>query len=355
VRIILHAGLHKSGTTSVQKAWRSAFGEAGDVWFPGRSGARAPGHHGLVRPLLSAFTEGHGADTVATHTARSLGRDRRDDLAQVLHEAVGRGVRTLIISSEDLDRVRPSDSAALAWLLADFEVHLLVTATRPVHRWCSGWQTLVKHGLAQYPADAEQHVVDFAALGPGRLKEVVSLLPGVRRTVRLVRSSPPEAALAGDLARLVGLPDVGEQPMGVHNSSLGADTEIVRRINRADLALGTDKVGRALLEDYHRRGFDVRDDATLAERYALPETFGSAAEAEREWLRAATADGVEVVDPHGLLGSWTEPELPGWYAEISRREAVIPELDSPEDLETQLWKVRQQRAAYRRRAEDRQR
>jgi len=34
----------------------------------------------------------------------------------------------------------------------------------------------------------------------------------------------------------------------VHNASLGTDTEVVLRINRADLALGTARVGHDLLE-----------------------------------------------------------------------------------------------------------
>jgi hypothetical protein len=134
-----------------------------------------------VRPLLSAFTEGHALDTVASSTAQSLGRDRRDDLAQVLYEATGRGVETLVLSSEALDRVRPADSPALAWLLDDHEVHLLVTVTRPVHRWCSGWQTLVKQGLAQYPREAAPHVVDFAVLSPGPHRRHLEPAPGEDR------------------------------------------------------------------------------------------------------------------------------------------------------------------------------
>jgi hypothetical protein len=288
---------------------------------------------------------------VASSTAQSLGRDRRDDLAQVLHQATGRGVETVVLSSEALDRVRPADSPALAWLLDDHEVHLLVTVTRPVHRWCSGWQTLVKQGLAQYPQEAAPHVMDFAALSPGRLREIVRLLPGVRRTVRLVRTAPPEPELAHDLARLMGLPDTGAPVQGVRNSGLGVDTEIVRRINRNDLALGTDRAGRQLLEELHREGFDYRDDPGLAAHYALPPQLGEAAEAEEHWLRSGhLEDDVEVVDPHGLLDGWTARDVPDWYATISRREAVIPALDDPEDTESQLWRARQQRAAYRRRA-----
>ena len=88
------------------------------------------------------------------------------------------GSGRLLLSSEDLDRARAEDRAGLRSALGDHEVTLVLTATRPVHRWCSGWQTLVRHGLAEYPADATRHVLDFAALRPGRLEELTKLVPG---------------------------------------------------------------------------------------------------------------------------------------------------------------------------------
>jgi hypothetical protein len=134
------------------------------------------------------------------------------------------------------------------------------------------------------------------------------------------------------------------------NTSLGTDTEVVLRINRADLALGTSKAGRRLLAELRGDGFAYREDDALAERYALPGEWAEGAAAEAAWL-AGPGDGVEVLDPHGVLAGWTDPTPPEWYAEISRREAVVPALESPEDPETQLWRVRQERAAYRRRLE----
>ena len=349
MRIILHAGLHKSGTTSLQASWNAAYADHADVWYPRRGGGRPPGHHDLVRPLLTAFTEGRDVDLVAAGVAWSLRPQRGESLDGVITTARERGVGTLLISSEDLDRARQPDREALDKVLGGEDVTLLLTATRPAHRWCSGWQTLVKHGLAQYPRDAEPLLLDFAGLRPGRLAELLDLVPAGRRVVRLVRSSPPEPDLAADLAEALGLPDhelAAGRPL--HNTSLGTDTEVVLRINRADLALGTSQAGKRLLAELRGDGFSYREDSRLAERYALTQAHAEGSAAEAAWL-ASPGPGVEVLDPHGLLTDWADPAVPEWYTEISRREAVVSDLEPREDRETQLWRVRQERAAYLRR------
>ncbi len=359
VRIILHAGLHKSGTTSLQTSWNAAYADHPDVWYPRRGGGRPPGHHDLVRPLLKAFGEGGAPDLVAARVARSLRGREGETLAQVIAQARDRGVATLLVSTENLDRATEADRPVLDDVLGGEDVTLVVTATRPVHRWCSGWQTLVKHGLAEYPADAARHVLDFAALRPGRLAELFALIPATRRVLRLVRTAPPEADLAADLAASLGLPD-HERAAGhpMQNTSLGTDTEVVLRINRADRALGTSKAGRQLLAELRGDGFTHRDDASLAERYALPEELTEGARAEAEWLGGLGADdgpdgpaGIELLSPTDALSGWLDWSVPEWYAEISRREAVLPDLEPAEDRETQLWRVRQERAAYQRRLE----
>jgi len=353
VRIILHAGLHKSGTTSVQASWRAAYGEHDGVWYPRRDRGGPPGHHDLFRPLLTAFTERRDPDLISAGLAWSLRPPGGPSLAGVLAEARARGVATLVLSSEDLDRVREEDRAGLHEVLGGQDVTLVVTATRPVHRWCSGWQTLVKHGLADYPREAATLLLEFSAVRSGRLRELIALLPATRRVVRLVRSVPPEPELAADLAEWLGLPEP-ERAAGhpVRNPSLSTDTEILLRLNRADLALGTDREGKQRLAELRAAGLTYRDDPSLAARYELPEAFAEGARNEAAWLREGAAlDDVEIVDPCGALADWLDPTVPDWYAEISRREAVLPDQVNAEPMATQLWRVRQERAAYRRRLE----
>ena len=356
MRIILHAGLHKSGTTSVQASWSAAYAEHPDVYYP-RRGHGPPGHHDLFRPLLVAFSEGRAADLAGARARYALRGERGPGLADVVASAAGRGTGTLLLSSESLDRAAEEDRPWLVEALGDHDLTVVLTATRPVHRWCSGWQTLVKQGLAQYPADAAAHVLDFAALRPGRLQALSLLLPAGRRVVRLVRTAPPEPDLAAGLAAVLGLPDAERvSGQGSRNASLGADTEVVLRINRAGAALGTSRAGRELLENLRGAGFAHRDDKRLAARYALPAAFERLAADEAAWLEGpAAAEGVEIVDPHGALRDWPDPTPPDWYAEISRREAVVPVLDdalaAAEDCDTQLWRARQELSVYRRRVE----
>ena len=238
MRVILHAGLHKSGTTSLQGSWRHAYADHPDVWYPPPPSG-PPGHHRLLRPLVRAFVDGTAPDLAAASVAFHARGGARRTLADVLAAARRRGVATLLLSSEDLDRAREVDREALHAALGNEDVTLVLTATRPTHRWCSGWQTLVKRGLADYPADAARQVAGFAALEHGRLAELASLLPSRRVVVRLVRNAPPEPDLGAAVAAVLGLPDVGrEDPHPVLNTSLGVDTEVVLRINRAHLAGG---------------------------------------------------------------------------------------------------------------------
>ena len=356
MRIILHAGLHKSGTTSLQAGWSAAYAEHPDVWYP-RRGKGPPGHHDLFRPLLVAFSEGRAADLAGARARYALGGQQGRTLSEVVADAVARGTGTLLLSSESLDRAVDEDRPQLVDALGGHDLTVVLTATRPAHRWCSGWQTLVKQGLAQYPREAASHVLDFAALRPGRLQALSRVLPAVRRVVRLVRTSPPEPDLAAGLAEALGLPDAARASgQGARNTSLGTDTEVVLRLNRAGLALGASREGRELLERLRGEGFAHRDDEALADRYALPDDFDRLAADEAAWLEGpAAADGVEVVDPHHALGDWKDLTPPDWYAEISRREAVVPALDealaTAEDLETQLWRARQELSVHRRRAE----
>ena len=136
MRIVLHGGLHKSGTTTVQYEWRAAYRNGGRVRYPSHPGTRLPGHHGAVWPLMDAFTQQIPTDIV---WARSLRRSLYD-LGGLVREADGEGVEVLLLSTEELDRLRPSDVPSFQQVLAPHEVVTLHTVTRPVHRWCSGWQ-----------------------------------------------------------------------------------------------------------------------------------------------------------------------------------------------------------------------
>ena len=189
-------------------------------------------------------------------------------------------------------------------------------------------------GAASRPAGRPRRAAPGRpARGPARADLAPRAGPG-RRPGRVPRSARPRAGRrAADAQHLSRHRHRGSPPD-----------------HRADLALGTSRDGRRLLAELRGDGFSYRDDAALAERYALTDAIAEGAEAEAAWL-ASPSPGVEVLDPHGLLTDWADPAVPEWYAEISRREAVVPALEPREDRETQLWRVRQERAAYLRRVQ----
>ena len=216
-------------------------------------------------------------------------------------------------------------------MLGGEDVTLVLTATRPAHRWCSGWQTLVKHGLAQYPRDAEQLLLDFAGLRPGRLSELLDLVPAGRRVVRLGGRHPsptwpptsPRRSACPTTSWPPGVPCRTPRSGPTRKSCCGS-TAPTSRSAPARPASGSGRAARRRLPLPRRRraGRALRPDRAHAE--------GAAAEAA--WL-AAPGPGVEVLDPHGLLTEWADPTVPEWYAEISSREGV-PALEPREDRET---------------------
>lgn len=345
VRIVLHAGLHKSATTFTQSFWAQVYGEPGDTWYPVREGQGPSGHQYLFRPFLRAFTLGDDPDLVL---ASLTARPESETLVDVVARAEQEGVQTLLLSSEDLDRVQQADLPDLLAALGAHETTLLLTVTRPVHRWCANWQTMVRRGLSESPRGAARQIERVAALTPGRLEELARWFPASRRVVRIVETDPPEPDLPRDLARILGLPDPGSQPQALsRNVSLGVDIEVLRRMNQADLSIGTFRGGAARLAALRGDGFTYRDVEGLAADYALSETCWEAARVEQELLARPPADlETEVHDPHDLLARWLDPTPPPWYVQVSQQEAVVAELDDLPDTGEQYWRVRQERSAY---------
>lgn len=347
MRIVLHAGLHKSGSTSVQGGWHAAFSELGPVWYPKRPADRLPGHHGAVWPLLDAYNNVEPADLAWAYYLRGPGGR---DLGDYVRRAEEAGVEVLLISTEELDRLQASDIPRFREILDGHEVTFLLTVTRPLQRWSSGWQTMVKHGLGQYPRDAAHHITSYCSLDMGRVEELSQILGAERSLIRVVRTSPPEEDLPRQLVEAVGVTwpeDVVVPP--IRNVSLGPDIEVLRRMNELDLYLGTvEKGGRKRLRQLMESSRGEVSVPGLAERYAPPPEFWAAAEAEQQFLaEGAAAVGVEVLDPHGQLETWTDKTPSAWYQRISERELDIPELGAPLEAPDQLWRVRQERTSLR--------
>lgn len=153
VRVILHIGPHKTGTTSVQKALLEHVrrGEAGFVYpDPGSSG---PGHAEIAWRFI-------GLNGL---------RPSPEVLPECLEEAAAAGCRTVVLSSEEFGRAlvdgdtgfRPFRLAAEA-----FEIELVVTMSPLVSRVHAEIQEGIKFGRSFSFYDLDE-LLSFMSQRPG--------------------------------------------------------------------------------------------------------------------------------------------------------------------------------------------
>lgn len=328
LRLILHAGLHKSGTTTFQSVMRAAYGTPVDgIWFP-LMDATGFGHE------LVAWTV---RDRLA-HVLRTLVPDGPvPDIAPVhlralIAKAAEGGVDVLVVSTEELDRIDDDTAAAvLRDELGSTPTTLLLTVTPPVHRWYSAWQESLKGGASIRPLDDEYIAAAQSLTAPGALGRLLELLPNDEVVVRLVRPAPPEPGLVRSLLVACGIDPAAELvSSGPENTSLREDAELLRRLNALGLTVGCTgsqrldrlAVFRAAVQRVPRSG-------AARPGYGLPHWFRAAAELEADLLRElARREGVTLVDPHRLLDNWVDTTAPDWIRAIETSEwPEVPDAD----------------------------
>ena len=130
MKIILHPGLHKTGTTSIQRFLRTAFSgeEPGRVWYP-MTPIDSPGHATLPKALRKEETREEGLATLRSHVER----------------ASARGTQVLVLSAEDISRLKSPVLAQMRQCFGQHQLQLIVTLTSYKARAVSQWQEGVKH------------------------------------------------------------------------------------------------------------------------------------------------------------------------------------------------------------------
>lgn len=328
LRLVLHAGLHKSGTTTVQQALRAAYGTPRNgVWFP------LMDDPGFGHELIVWTMRGSLQETIEGLAATQVSGVRPVHLHTFITQAVERGVEVLVISAEGFDQSTPEVAAVLRSEIGAVPTTLVLTVTRPVHRWFSVWQEWVKHGAATRPLDSPTLFAASSLTAPGALRRQLELLPHDEVVIRLVRPSPPEPDLAGDLLAACGITPVADLAAArPTNQGLGVDIELLRRLN----ALGI-TVGIGAHERFSR--FETFRAAVRREpggrppraEYGLPAWFTAAAREEADFLRElAGRPGVTVLDPQGQLDQWTDISIPEWVVEMAGSLwPEVPDADPP--------------------------
>ncbi len=326
-RLVLHAGLHKSGTSTVQLALRAAYGTPTDgIWFPLMDPPEL-GHEliawtllGILHDRLSRQLGSAGAVGISPVHLRSL-----------IARSADLGVDTLIVSSEVLDRLDAAAAAALRDELGGVPTTAVLTVTSPVHRWYANWQESIKHGATTRPLDDEAVAAQRSMTAPGMLARLVALLPADEVVVRLVRPSPPEPDLVHSLLTACGLaPVAGLDLAPPANLGIGADVELMRRLNA--LGITSDLPVAERLERFATFRAAVRRVPRVGAArpgYGVPQWFADAARDEEAWLRGLDRRGrVRVVDPHRLLDRWAEVAVPDWIRDVEGSDwPELPDVD----------------------------
>lgn len=298
MRVVVHAGLHKTGTTYVQKAWLAAYGRKKPqrVWYPPPT-QNGPGHAAVAAWLCDYF-----------------GNVPSQPLPDIVAAAESNGVEWLLLNSEDFAHIAASDTARLHEAVgAAHSVTVLLTLTSPVHRWPSMWQEVVKHGGHWRQAECRDQLTALARMVPGGLRELIDAfaVPDVR--VRLVRSSPHEVELATDLQRLAGLSDdVIRSPRRMpksDNRSIGHEaTHLLRALNEIDPRGLQGPLGQALLAALNsspRWQRAASHGPVRLDEELQPYVAEVAAAEAAELVTLRDTGRITLSDPHDLLRAWS--------------------------------------------------
>lgn len=319
-RLYFHVGLPKSGSTYLQTVLshhRTELREHGYVYpFVGREGM----FHSAVE--MAGVPERWGLDAAAIEGtfARLLRRGRRHG-------------GTVVLSHEIFGAATPEQVERIASDLADFEVHVVVTARDLGRTVTAAWQEEVKNGRPRsFAAFSKRLVQDAAGAGvvpaegtfwrsqhlPAVLAAWAAVAPPER--VHLVLCPPPGAA--ADLlwqrfaAALDLAPDVVDlSRIPVRNESLGAaQVALLREVLEA--------VGDRLEQPWHSRVAKRWFAQTLLSGVPSAKPVAPADLTER--LALIAADWIEQVGTSGL-------QIHGDLDDL-RPRPVAPDTPSPDDV-----------------------
>ncbi len=155
VRVFLHIGLHKTGTTSIQGALTSLAGPLrdGGILYPetGR-----PSWANLGQHLLPWSITAPGRELPMVHDQQAqFGEGDRDALWTRLHEEISAsGAGTIIVSSEEFDTLGRDEIEALSRRLDGYDVTPVLFLRRASKLLESNYRTSVIYG--RYGGDLEQ-------------------------------------------------------------------------------------------------------------------------------------------------------------------------------------------------------
>ena len=176
MKLVLHIGPHKTGTTSLQTVMCQTFAKpkSKSLWYPPPP-EFGPGHAALAWEIIGE-PDPQGPMTL---------------LEQALADGEKARVSTLMLSSEELSRVPENRLHVLHKLLGGIKLELVVTLSPFKRRIVSEWQELVKH---RWKDDLEDSVPKMLAERPGLGTEFLRAYKNVLKPQRTWILVPPRGA-----------------------------------------------------------------------------------------------------------------------------------------------------------------
>jgi len=231
MKLVLHIGPHKTGTTSLQTVMCQTFAKSKSnaLWYPPPP-EYGPGHAALAWEIIGE-SDPQGAMTL---------------LEQALAEGEKARVSTLVLSSEELTRVPAKRLHVLHKLLGGISLELVITLSPFKRRVVSTWQERLKTRLTE---DLDDSVPDLLAMQPGLGTEFFRAYKNVLKPYRTWILVPPRTAFPEWLLNefwsvLVNVnPTLQVSPPWqsdtVRNRSLGAvEATLLMEMNRSFERLG---------------------------------------------------------------------------------------------------------------------
>lgn len=184
VKVHLHVGMHRSGTSSVQFLLRRLFGSdvARGNWYPvGSALGASNGHEGLARFFDARY-----------------GKQNSDaglrELASIREQALR--CDSLIISSENFSYAKDSDLEKICEIFKSDDLHLIFTASPLIRRAISLWTAQIQFGSVSDIEAARASIVSNQIFDPNYVNRMVEAFePNLATLIVTDPKKEPESLL----------------------------------------------------------------------------------------------------------------------------------------------------------------
>jgi hypothetical protein len=221
LRLILHIGPPKTGTTSLQRALRKTYStqKPKEIWYP-RPTEYGPGHALMALDIMQGL---------------------EPSVRRTIDEAARANCKTLILSSENFAKTAFQNRIeVLAEQTSAAQVHVVATLSPIYQRAVSTWQQGLRVGTWNTPIEKSlEKVVSRPGLRPDLIEQFAEHFPAAKVSVLITsRSSPQDLFLRFSAATGIGVSPLTDGSV-VENTSLGwVEAETLRAFNFSAEAAG---------------------------------------------------------------------------------------------------------------------